>query len=138
MIKKLPQLMILNLQIIDLRFSQLLFDWKIDNIHRSYKLVNNMHNMKDGRINRIRFYQFENAWIKHTKHNTESHNVAISTDSKEYFCADQLPSTILFRILNTALKAKQETIKAKNANNIVLNITFYFLVTFRFIWYFYV
>lgn len=47
-----------------------------------------MHNINDGKIKRIRFYSFENAWIKQTKHSTESHKVAINTDNNEYLLDD--------------------------------------------------
>ena len=48
--------MILNLQITDLISRALLLDWNIDNIHLNSKLVNRMHNMKEGRMKRMRFY----------------------------------------------------------------------------------
>ncbi len=31
-------------------------DWKIDSIHRNYKLVNRIQSINDGRMNRMRFY----------------------------------------------------------------------------------
>lgn len=48
--------MMLNLQMIDRRSSPLLLDWKIDSIHLSYKFVNNIQSIKDGRMNKIKFY----------------------------------------------------------------------------------
>lgn len=48
--------MILNLHITDLISRALLLDWKIDNIHLNSRFVKRMHNMKEGRMNRIRFY----------------------------------------------------------------------------------
>ncbi len=68
----------------------------------------------------------ENAWIKHTRQRTASHNVDISTEINEYFCGDSAPYIILFRTFKTELKAKYDAKKAKNANIIVLTIKFYF------------
>jgi hypothetical protein len=40
----------------DLISNPLLFDWKIDSIHLSSKLVKSMQNINDGRMNKIKFY----------------------------------------------------------------------------------
>lgn len=83
--------MILNLQIIVLKSKELLWDWKIDNIQRNYRLVKRMQSINDGKMNKIKFYQFVKAWIKQTRHKIESQSVATNTDSKENFSADYDP-----------------------------------------------
>lgn len=50
--------MILNLQIIVLKSKELLWDWKIDNIQRNYRLVKRMQSINDGKMNKIKFYYF--------------------------------------------------------------------------------